>query len=328
MLTALGISPCVETVYRYLLKDPSYDIEDLATTLNWTGEEVREALDRLADLHLVGPGPEESTTVPAHPASALSFLMARAESELHRRKRDLELARHTVASLASDFSGEGAPPMPGYETVARLPGPEVMRVRMAELADSAVSECLCLQPEGPQQPDALGAAGPLERAALERGVALRTLRRESFRGDPAALRRIRALAERGGQTRTVPVVPLQMVIVDRRTALVPIDPESSGAGALEVRSPGLVTALCLLFESYWRQGVPIGGEQPSDVRGLTLRDQEVLRLLASGCTDEHVARKLGVSLRTVRRINSQLAERLGARSRFEAGVLSAQRGWL
>jgi ATP/maltotriose-dependent transcriptional regulator MalT len=50
------------------------------------------------------------------------------------------------------------------------------------------------------------------------------------------------------------------------------------------------------------------------------REWQVLQLLAQGCTDEAVARTLDVSLRTVRRVTADLMARLGARSRFQAGL--------
>jgi DNA-binding CsgD family transcriptional regulator len=52
------------------------------------------------------------------------------------------------------------------------------------------------------------------------------------------------------------------------------------------------------------------------------------RLRAEGHTDEAIAKRLGVSHRTARRIASELMERLDARSRFEAGVRALQQGWL
>jgi DNA-binding NarL/FixJ family response regulator len=41
-----------------------------------------------------------------------------------------------------------------------------------------------------------------------------------------------------------------------------------------------------------------------------------------------MARKLGISERTVRRLVSDLTERLGATSRFQAGVCAVRLGWL
>ncbi|MFD1936887.1 hypothetical protein ACFSKW_35995 [Nonomuraea mangrovi] len=50
-------------------------------------------------------------------------------------------------------------------------------------------------------------------------------------------------------------------------------------------------------------------------------------MLAAGLKDEAVVRRLGVSLRTVHRRVSELTDRLGARTRFQAGLLAARRGW-
>ncbi|WP_399095000.1 response regulator transcription factor [Streptomyces sp. BBFR2] len=62
----------------------------------------------------------------------------------------------------------------------------------------------------------------------------------------------------------------------------------------------------------------------------TLNGKELalLRLVAEGRTDASAAGRLHVSHRTVRRMMAALMERLGARSRFEAGVKAARRGWL
>lgn len=54
----------------------------------------------------------------------------------------------------------------------------------------------------------------------------------------------------------------------------------------------------------------------------------MLRLLSLGATDEFAAAQLGISVRTVRRMVAQIMNRLGARSRFQAGVKAADRGWL
>ncbi|MFB7292574.1 LuxR C-terminal-related transcriptional regulator [Actinacidiphila glaucinigra] len=58
------------------------------------------------------------------------------------------------------------------------------------------------------------------------------------------------------------------------------------------------------------------------------RHREVVRLLASGLTDEAIGRKLGLSDRTVRRIVAELMQQIGADSRFQAGVKMVRLGWL
>lgn len=56
---------------------------------------------------------------------------------------------------------------------------------------------------------------------------------------------------------------------------------------------------------------------------LSDRERAVLRMLAAGYTDASVARALGISTRTLRRMTTVILEKIGARSRFEAGVRAA-----
>ena len=63
---------------------------------------------------------------------------------------------------------------------------------------------------------------------------------------------------------------------------------------------------------------------------MSLSDEErsILALLAQGATDGAVARDLHLSMRTYRRRLRVLMEKLGAKSRFQAGVMATRHGWL
>jgi DNA-binding NarL/FixJ family response regulator len=119
-----------------------------------------------------------------------------------------------------------------------------------------------------------------------------------------------------------------MTIIDRMTALVPIDPADSRKGALEVRGNGLVIALCLLFDLVWEHSTPFGETPATDEQGLTDQELAILSLLYAGLTDEAIGRKLGLSERTVRRIVAEIMKRLDATSRFQAGAKAANRKWI
>lgn len=103
-------------------------------------------------------------------------------------------------------------------------------------------------------------------------------------------------------------------------------------GALTVVRPETgMTILLSRAEAQASESSPAGEErreradgQPSAGSPISPREWQVLQLLAQGCTDEAVARSLGVSLRTVRRVTAELMDRLGARSRFQAGLKSAR----
>ena len=94
-----------------------------------------------------------------------------------------------------------------------------------------------------------------------------------------------------------------------------------------IRTPGVLITLCSLFETIWHRSEPVhSSDRPPSGDGLTPQQHEALRLLTQGATDEVVAKRLGVSPRTARRISTTLMTHLGARSRFQAGVHAVQRG--
>jgi DNA-binding CsgD family transcriptional regulator len=325
MLEALGLEHGAELVYRLILEHPTWGVAEVAQHLAWPEEEVRLALDMLADLKLVRPLTDDPERFrPVSPQVGLTALLVRTEAELTRRQSQIEASRAAVSALAAEY-GVGSDYAP--EVVERHDGPEAVRARLTELTDSAEIEVVSFQP-GAQSPAGVTSAQPLDKTLLDRGVLIRSVRQEIFRNDPLTLAHVRWLTSLGGQVRTVPTLPMRLVIVDRQCAMVPLDPVDSRRGALELRSAGAVAAMLALFEQFWSVGTSWDEPGKRDQHGLSRREQELLKLLAAGHTDEVVSRKLGLSLRTVRRMTSDLMERLNAQSRFQAGANAAQRHWL
>ncbi|WP_053668852.1 helix-turn-helix domain-containing protein [Streptomyces sp. NRRL B-1140] len=91
---------------------------------------------------------------------------------------------------------------------------------------------------------------------------------------------------------------------------------------------GIVASAVALFEAIRVGATPPGASPEADANGLVPQEAEVMRLLARGFTDEAVAKRLGVSPRTARRITADPMERLGATSRSAAGVRAVHRGRL
>ena len=165
---------------------------------------------------------------------------------------------------------------------------------------------------------------PLRRADhdnLRRGVRYRVLVPECVRGHPAVVLRLGRLVAAGAEIRTVAQVPTNVTVVDGRVALLAHD--RSVRDVAVVSLPAVVDTVVALFERLWTVAVPLTG--PDELCG---RERELLALLSAGCTDESAAARLGVSVRTVRRMMSVIMARLGARSRFQAGLRAADRGML
>ncbi|MGD3112900.1 helix-turn-helix domain-containing protein [Streptomyces sp. YGL11-2] len=93
-----------------------------------------------------------------------------------------------------------------------------------------------------------------------------------------------------------------------------------------LRDTALVNLYYQLFEQTWAQlaDKPAASVVDADLQALREREREMLDLLAAGLTDEMISRRTGVSVRTIRRTVAALMDRLGARSRFQAGALAAR----
>ena len=124
----------------------------------------------------------------------------------------------------------------------------------------------------------------------------------------------------------LPELPTRLLIIGDSHAVMPEPLGLADLPLAVVRQRGVVEAMTHWFErAVGPRGRP--GARPRPSRRLDLR-RFLLEQLAAGAHDEQIARKLGISLRTVRRRVAALMTELGADSRFQAGVEAARRGWL
>jgi len=170
------------------------------------------------------------------------------------------------------------------------------------------------------------AGGPLRHHTPRPGLRYRAVFPDTARSAPSLCGWLGKLSLAGLDIRTMPQVPMDVLVIDGSVAILPAD--TSANSVVVLRLPGVVTTATELFERVWPDAVPLAAADLPGGAGLTVREQEMLRLLALGATDEVAAAQLGISVRTVRRMVAQIMHRLGARSRFQAGVKAADRGWL
>ncbi|MEV7270108.1 LuxR C-terminal-related transcriptional regulator [Streptomyces bacillaris] len=328
MLGRLGIGPDEEAVYRVMLKDGPGAVAGLVEALGWPEERARSALDRLAALSLVRPSVDGGPGRPVDPEVGLASLLAGQETELLEKERQIRASRIAMAGLLADIRATGQ----GVSEVQKLRSMDQIQSKIEHLAGTCTSEIAAFVPGGGQSEEHLEAARPLDTSTSDRGVRLRYIFLDSCRNSPATREYVAWLGKRGGLVRTVPRLPLRMLIYDRSRAIVPMDATAADQGALVLDGTGALTGLLALFEQTWQQAKPLGESAAEAAAGqggpLSPPERAVLDLLTEGFTDEAIARQLGVSVRTVRRVTADLMHRLGARSRFEAGVLATTKGWV
>ncbi|MFE1550291.1 LuxR C-terminal-related transcriptional regulator [Streptomyces sp. NPDC058718] len=169
-----------------------------------------------------------------------------------------------------------------------------------------------------------------DRRQIENGVRVRAMYSEQACVSPEVAEHLRRRVEAGVEVRIASAVPMPLIIADEQFAVVPVDPAEPAAGAVLARGPALVRSYLALYEHCWHTALPYGDGSAPDLGGDGLSEQQraALSMLASGMKDEKIARGLGVSLRTVSRMLSELMQEMGATSRFEAGVRAYRLGWV
>lgn len=326
MFEALGLSNLAESVYLTMLEFPEAGVEELCRVLRLDRERLQEALEDLARMSLLNtPASDARPPRPVSPEVGLAMLLARRHAEVARHQQEIEESRAALEALLAKHAAS-RPRSPEPE-VRRVEGIAAIRARLHELAGSCVWEACSFMPGGAQAAAGLN-CGALDAEAIARGVRLRTVYLDSVRNHQPTLEYARWLTELGGEVRTTPTLPMRLLVVDRRLALVPVDNDDSSALALEISSSGLLSGLVALFNSTWKNAVPLGSVRWRDDEGLSAQQRQALQLLGEGYTDEMIARQLGVSVRTARRIASNLLSRLDAHSRFQAGARAVARGWI
>jgi hypothetical protein len=170
----------------------------------------------------------------------------------------------------------------------------------------------------------IAAAREPELAALHNGTRIRTLYTSNVLNHGPSMEFIRETVGAGAEARLLERLPTWLTIIGREVVVVPRDPDGAEPGVVFVHGSGRVNAALWFFGHAWAAATPM----PAEDRPIELSawERRVLFHLARGTKDETGARHLGVSARTYRRHATELCERLGASSRFEAGVLAARAG--
>lgn len=317
MLRAVGVGEFDERVYRALLRSPDATTTALASIVDASADAVGAALTRLGELGLVRPAGQAGGHAPNDPEPALRALV-------HRREAELQAVRATAGELAADFRIGRLRAHPG-QLVEVVTGAHDIYRRTMELYEGATGEIMAFERPPyavPADFDEVAAELPI----LDRGVALRVVYSAEALAAPGKFDTVRRLAELGEQARTMPALPMKLMIVDRAAARVSLTTDAYATESVAIiRASGLLDALIALFEAFWARAHPVGGPATGE---LSTEEERVLQLLGAGFKDEAIARNLRTSMRTVGRRIERILACLDAATRFQAGAQAARRDWL
>lgn len=331
MFEDLGLGDFDLAVYRACVLQPDCTIEEVAKQLDADTRAVTAAMQRLLDSGLavasiVGPSPVR----PVSPALGFQAAVADAERRLDQRQHRLRELRRAIQHLESEY--QNIRWQRSTLEFERLASQDEIFTRLEELAHTTTSAVRSMTRDTRRR-EAMANSSRALRAARENGVTMRSLYTLSVRSDRQAMDLLEQLHRAGDNMRAVPALASRMEIFDNRVAVVAADPDDPASGAVVVTNRSLLNSLVAFFDMLWRTAEPLFGEdpQPQDPGGPrvpTAVERELIRLLAAGNTDEGVARALGVSSRTVRRMIADLSQEADASGRFQLGAMAERLGWL
>jgi DNA-binding CsgD family transcriptional regulator/sugar-specific transcriptional regulator TrmB len=338
MLDILGLDDTAYGIYRLWLRRQEMTPEDVEEALGHSTTTVRRVRDRLVSLSLLVPSrdrPGHLLAIP--PDGVLDQLLSQRHEQLLRGQQELARARAQVSELLAEYTRERL--SNAGADVERLDGPDAVHAVRVALFASAEREVLILRPSPTTPPDDPVDLLSAEGRALRRGVVIRGVYAAAAGASPAFAAYTHVAARRGFDLRVADRPPADLMVVDGwRGLLLPAETPPDTAPLL-LRAPTLTGLAVALFEQVWERATPVHPEHvpPPAPRELSDADagylpgeqeRALLNLLGIGAKDEAAARQLGVSVRTVRRMTAELMRELDARSRFQAGMIAARRGWI
>lgn len=323
LMAALGFPKHVDRLHQQLLGHSGRELVSVAAALLQTPEELMSALEPLCDAGVVRV--EESRVFVASAPEVVARILAAQAASAAIVQAELE----SVAAALPFLTGSGARPAEGeVHDVQPLDG-EISSggnpvPLLTALMVQSRGDLLWLRPDQWRHPSE-DAMGDFIGGLVSGGRSSRAI--YPVRALTEARATLNHRVEKGEVIRVLPTVPTRMFIIGTTHAVLPEPLGQVDEPRSLIRQPGLVKALTYWFEALWDRAAPVSAltgeaEPRSDMQRFLVQQ------LASGSQDEQIARRLGVSLRTVRRRVADLMIELGAESRFQAGVEAARRGWL
>jgi DNA-binding CsgD family transcriptional regulator len=264
-----------------------------------------------------------ASLVPVEPARAIDNAILVRQRQILEQYQTLLKLRDEMRSLQRTYLSSAFAGAEPHELVRLLTDPREIGSLSVELCLSAEQEVLSLETARFSRPPDPRSVRHLPAEVIERGVRFRNIYARALLEIEGAADILRASVEAGWQSRVYPELPMKAVIVDERSALLPLGPTGM-EGAILVHAPPIISALREYFEMLWARSVPLSGVSAK----LTTEQQQVLGLVLTGMTDAAIARHLGVSERTVRRHVGALLKLLGVDNRVSLAVTAIREGWV
>ncbi|MET8767143.1 LuxR C-terminal-related transcriptional regulator [Streptomyces sp. NPDC004658] len=313
----------VVRVYEYTLAHEPATVSEVATALRLPLADVKRAMSLLCDLRLMRLSEGFNSFRALCPEVAQNELVIPLQRAVNDKRRELASIHERLHTLSGIFSSLRRSNQHNDKVVSLL-DPQQASLHLADSLRSCTSEVLVMQlfDRGPSK-----SFPPVELPTPPSGVPIRLVSPHSARARTTTRARLRQMIDSGAQVRTTNHIFDNMVLVGDDAAFVTQQvPAEEMPSVIAVYEPVMISLLRRVYDFAWQAGTDFDAEAVSYGETLTDLNAGILNLMAGGLKDEAIARRIGVGSRTFRRHVANIMERLGATTRFQAGVFAARAG--
>ncbi|MFF2541261.1 hypothetical protein ACFVUY_01700 [Kitasatospora sp. NPDC058063] len=285
--------------------------------LDSDGDQGDPARDELVRIGLLIPDSDDPNVFVAADPAQLSTSLSHSW-----QRQALELLSRAVSlpSELQDLAREFHTPKRSGGSIEHVRGKALIRQRLEQFRGSGFEEALALQPGGPRQPDLLAGMIAYDLETLRSGTKMRTIYHASTRYHQPTRDYVATLAQVGGQYRTLDEPYTRLIVMDRRVAVIPIDDDMSLAAF--IYDPAVVDYLANeVFEQYWSRALEFEGDRTVPQQVVSRLRQTIIDQMLEGTNHRVIARRLGISERTLARHIAEMRDDYKVDSLFQLGYV-------
>jgi DNA-binding CsgD family transcriptional regulator len=316
----------LQNVYRLAIKNLAISRADAERALELGQGRADRVIQLLLAKHLLTEVPDRpGFYTAASPNVAVARHVSPLFAHISRIADEAERFRHEMTRYHEIQSGE-LRNLRLLEGIRPIGGLAAINSEISAAADKCWHEALTIQPGGGHNRKTLDNAWPAAKRMLERGVRMRTIYHHSARHSAATRNRVAQLSDYGGLVRTANHLFEWLLVFDDAVAFIP--GRDDGQSAVAVFDPSMIEFLTALFDHVWLSATVFDAKTAATETQQVVSENRraIIRLLAQGETDDAIARRLGISVRTCRAHIAHLYKQFGAQSRYQLGFIIARSG--
>lgn len=307
------------SVYRYATTNGGIaEVQDVAADLSLEIDEVSGAVEQLIENRLLREDRgSDRYLVAVDPEIAAATLVSPMEREIYRRREQIAQIKERTDRYRQDYfrmNGDASSSGPAEVVTGS------MEVRgYLKVASEACREEIMVLQSGKQDVEEFNDLLRVCERLRGRGVAVRVVCQHRSRADLITRMKIKSVGDAGGEVRTLSHIPRTAVVFDQSKAVL-LGTSGGETTASVVNTSDVIEFLLDLFNHLWEAATVVDCFESGYAEVADDLQRTIAGLMAQGFTDEVLARKLGMSVRSARRHIAVLMRELNAVSRFQAGV--------